>query len=232
MTPLPRRKPKPSSTISRMPVASPGCPFCILRLRRRQRDDVEQLQDEVGVLELLGALDPLLGGPARAAPRSASPGGRPGSAPSAHRPRAGTARRRSTSTRRSRSCCGGAGCSHRALAPGGGGRRRRGGGAGGDAAAGVVSRRSWSTRLPSVVMEGLTSVDGGCPAAVDPRSGGWRQERQLDRVDHGDHGRGVGGRRARGTRGRSTGQTLRVPARVVMLGPPYPLISPMSFARI
>ena len=30
----------------------------------------------------------------------------------------------------------------------------------------------------------------------------------------------------------STGQTLRVPARVVMLGPPYPLISPMSRVRI
>ena len=29
-----------------------------------------------------------------------------------------------------------------------------------------------------------------------------------------------------------TGQTLRVPARVVMLGPPYPLISPMSRVRI
>ena len=27
-------------------------------------------------------------------------------------------------------------------------------------------------------------------------------------------------------------QTLRVPARVVMLGPPYPLISPMSRVRI
>jgi hypothetical protein len=35
----------------------------------------------------------------------------------------------------------------------------------------------------------------------------------------------------RGTRG-GTGQTLRVPARVVMLGPPYPLISPMSRVRI
>ena len=31
---------------------------------------------------------------------------------------------------------------------------------------------------------------------------------------------------------RPVDQTLRVPARVVMLGPPYPLISPMSRVRI
>jgi hypothetical protein len=41
-------------------------------------------------------------------------------------------------------------------------------------------------------------------------------------------GRGLGAR----DRVRPNGQTLRVPARVVMLGPPYPLISPMSRVRI
>ena len=35
-----------------------------------------------------------------------------------------------------------------------------------------------------------------------------------------------------GGRGLVPNQTLRVPARVVMLGPPYPLISPMSRVRI
>ena len=40
------------------------------------------------------------------------------------------------------------------------------------------------------------------------------------------------GVRVLGIRVRSGNQTLRVPARVVMLGPPYPLISPMSRVRI
>ena len=45
-----------------MPSATAGWPLRSSRLRGRQRDDVEQLQDEVGVLELLVALDVVLGG--------------------------------------------------------------------------------------------------------------------------------------------------------------------------
>ena len=62
MTPWRRRKPKPSSTISRMPVATPGLPVLFdARLAGRQRHDVEQLQHQVGVLELLVSLHAMLG---------------------------------------------------------------------------------------------------------------------------------------------------------------------------
>ena len=60
-----------------------------------------------------------------------------------------------------------------------------------------------------------------------------RQVRQLNRSTSGvvltASRSGTG---ARGSRKAKPGQTLRVPARVVMLGPPYPLISPMSRVRI
>src|SRR6266550_4747379 len=64
-------------------------------------------------------------------------------------------------------------------------------------------------------------VGGPAPfvEASHGRSGGWSA------------GLAVRGSRADDAR-RSNGQILRVPALVVMLGPPYPLISPMSCVRI
>ena len=62
------------------------------------------------------------------------------------------------------------------------------------------------------------------------------QERQLNRSTSGAVTASRSGLCGSGSRAvkRSdlTDQTLRVPARVVMLGPPYPLISPMSRVRI
>ena len=63
ITPWTRRKPKPSSTISRIPSAIPGSGDALrLTTRRRQRDDVEQLEDEVRVLEVVGTFDTMLAG--------------------------------------------------------------------------------------------------------------------------------------------------------------------------
>ena len=105
ITPWRRRKPKPSSTISRMPVATPGCPFCLdARLAGRQRHDVEQLQHQVGVLELLVALHAVLG--RQLAQLVDVLGLQVGQVhPALVARRSGTDRRRSTSSRRSRSCC-------------------------------------------------------------------------------------------------------------------------------
>ena len=54
----------------------------------------------------------------------------------------------------------------------------------------------------------------------------------LAAASRGRSGRWLVGLAVRGSRAddarRSNGQILRVPALVVMLGPPYPLISPMS----
>src|SRR5438552_18759811 len=58
----------------------------------------------------------------------------------------------------------------------------------------------------------------------------------LAAASHGRSGRWIVGLAVRGSRAddarRSNGQILRVPALVVMLGPPYQLISPMSCVRI
>src|SRR5438132_13002457 len=55
-------------------------------------------------------------------------------------------------------------------------------------------------------------------------------------ASRGRRGKWIVGLAVRGSRAddarRSNGQILRVPALVVMLGPPYPLISPMSCVRI
>ena len=79
----------------------------VARLRRRQRDDVEQLEDEVGVLELLVALDVVLGGElAQLLDRLGLEVGQVQARPRPHR--SGTDRCRSTSTGPTRSRCGGA----------------------------------------------------------------------------------------------------------------------------
>ena len=43
------------------PLGDPRLPVAVARLTRGQRDDVEQLEHEVGVLQFLGALDVVLG---------------------------------------------------------------------------------------------------------------------------------------------------------------------------
>jgi hypothetical protein len=58
-----------------------------------------------------------------------------------------------------------------------------------------------------------------------------RQVRQLNRSTSGSYARPKVVVWCSGSRAVKY-QTLRVPARVVMLGPPYPLISPMSRVRI